>query len=170
MSVGLLVGRLIFGFGFAAHGAQKLFGWFGGHGLKGTGGFFQSMGFRPGILFALAAGLGEVGGGLLTALGLGGPFGPALVIVVMTVAMATVHLPNGFFASGNGVEMPLLYAAGAVVFAFVGPGACSLDALFGLSAFWPPAMAWIAVVAAVVLGLLNLALRRREPPKVEHVN
>src|ERR1700730_4389884 len=65
MDAGLLLARLIVGFGLSAHGAQKLFGWFGGHGLKGTGGFFESVGFRPGVLFALAAGLGELGGGLL---------------------------------------------------------------------------------------------------------
>ena len=59
MDLGLLVARLVLGPLMAAHGAQKLFGWFGGHGLSGTGGFFESLGFRPGRLFALAAGLGE---------------------------------------------------------------------------------------------------------------
>src|SRR5690242_16864534 len=76
MDAGLLIARLIVGFGLSAHGAQKLFGWFGGHGLKGTGGFFESLGFRPGVLFALAAGLGELGGGLFTAAGFLGPLGP----------------------------------------------------------------------------------------------
>src|SRR2546428_533738 len=82
----------------AAHGAQKLFGWFGGYGLAGTGGFFAGLGFRPGVLFALAAGLGELGGGLLTAAGLFGPVGPALIILVMLVAILAVHWPHGFFA------------------------------------------------------------------------
>ncbi|MFI5167748.1 MAG: DoxX family protein [Thermoanaerobaculales bacterium] len=161
MSIGLLIGRLVFGFAFAAHGSQKLFGWFGGHGLKGTGGFFQSMGFRPGRVFALATGLGELGGGMLTALGLGGPLGPALMIVVMIVAMVSVHLPHGFFASDNGVEVPLLYCAAAVVFAFTGPGAYSLDAHLHLRALWAPTIALIAVAAAVVVALLSLVLRRR---------
>lgn len=169
MSIGLLIGRLVFGFGLAAHGSQKLFGWFGGHGLKGTGGFFHSMGFRPGGVFALAAGLGEFVGGMLTAFGLGGPFGPALMIVVMIVAMISVHLPHGFFVSGNGVEVPLLYGAGAVVFALAGPGAYSLDAVLNLRALWAPTVAWVAVAVAVVLALLSLVLRRREPTKAERV-
>ena len=169
MSIGLLIGRLVFGFGLAAHGSQKLFGWFGGHGLKGTGGFFHSMGFRPGKVFALAAGLGEFVGGMLTAFGLGGPFGPALMIVVMIVAMISVHLPHGFFVSGNGVEVPLLYGAGAVVFALAGPGAYSLDAVLNLRALWAPTVAWVAVAVAVVLALLSLVLRRREPTKAERV-
>jgi len=170
MSIGLLIGRLVFGFGLAAHGSQKLFGWFGGHGLKGTGGFFHSMGFRPGVVFALAAGLGEFGGGMLTAFGLGGPFGPALMIVVMIVAMVSVHLPHGFFVSGNGVEVPLLYAAAGVAFAFMGPGAYSLDALFDLRALWAPTVAGVAVAVAVVLALLSLVLRRQEPAKTERTN
>ncbi|HEY8370791.1 MAG TPA: DoxX family membrane protein, partial [Thermodesulfobacteriota bacterium] len=63
MDAALLIARLILGLGLAAHGAQKLFGWFGGYGIKGTGGFMETLGFRPGALFAVAAGLGEVGGG-----------------------------------------------------------------------------------------------------------
>src|SRR5665213_371156 len=72
----LLIVRLVIGLGFASHGAQKLFGWFGGYGLAGTGGFFESIGFKPGKLFAGAAGASELIGGLLLALGLGGPIGP----------------------------------------------------------------------------------------------
>jgi len=169
MSIGLLIGRLVFGLGLAAHGSQKLFGWFGGHGLKGTGGFFHSMGFRPGKVFALAAGLGEFVGGMLTAFGLGGPFGPALMIVVMIVAMVSVHLRHGFFVSGNGVEVPFLYGGAAVVFALAGPGAYSLDAVLNLRALWAPTVAWVAVAVAVVLALLSLVLRRREPTKAERV-
>ena len=84
LNVAFLVIRLV-GLGMAAHGAQKLFGWFGGHGLGGTGGFFEKLGFRPGRFFAFAAGAGEVGGGVLTAVGFGGPIGPALIVLVMIV-------------------------------------------------------------------------------------
>ena len=77
MDTGLLIARLVFGSVMAAHGAQKLFGWFGGHGIAGTGNFFDSLGFRPGRLLAVAAGLGEVSSGLLVASGLFGPVGPA---------------------------------------------------------------------------------------------
>ncbi|HST07680.1 MAG TPA: DoxX family protein [Gemmatimonadaceae bacterium] len=105
---GLLLIRLIFGLVFAAHGTQKLFGWFGGHGLAGTGGWMESMGFRPGKTFAAAAGLGEFVGGLLFALGWLGAVGPALMLAVMLVASITVHRKNGLFATNNGIELPLL--------------------------------------------------------------
>ena len=160
IALGLLLVRLI-GLGFAAHGAQKLFGWFGGYGLAGTGGFFESMGFRPGRLFAAAAGVGEFVGGLLIALGLGGPIGPMLVIATMVVAIVAVHLGHGFFASSNGIEMPLLYAGFAALFAFAGYGAYSLDAAFGWTAFWTPQLAWAAIIAGIVVGLLNVAARRK---------
>ena len=160
ISLGLLLIRLI-GLGFATHGAQKLFGWFGGYGLAGTGGFFESIGFRPGRFFAAAAGVGELAGGLLIALGLGGPIGPMLVIAVMVVAALAVHLPNGFSAAKNGYELPLLYAAFAALFAFVGYGAYSLDAAFGWSAFWTPQLAWAAIALGIVGGLLNVAARKK---------
>ena len=167
MNEGLLVARIILGLALAAHGAQKLFGWFGGYGLKGTGGFFAGLGFRPGELFALAAGLGEFGGGLLTTVGLFGPVGPALIITVMLVAIVTVHLKNGFFATSNGVEFPLMNVAGVLALAVAGPGAYSLDALFGLTGLWHPATTWIVIGIAVVLALANLAVRRPAPAQTQ---
>ena len=133
LALPLLLVRLIIGLGFAAHGAQKLFGWFGGYGLAGTGGFLETLGFRPGKAFAAAAGFAELAGGLLLAFGLLGPVGPALVISAMVVAIATVHLRNGFFAASNGVELPLLYLVIAVSYAFAGYGGLSLDAAFGIA-------------------------------------
>jgi putative oxidoreductase len=159
MDIAFLLVRLI-GLGFAAHGAQKLFGWYGGYGLAGTGGFFESIGFRPGRFFAGAAGAGELVGGLLITLGLGGPIGPLLVIAVMTVAILSMHVGHGFFASNNGVELPLLYVALAVFFAFAGYGAYSLDQAFGLTAVWTPALEWGAVGLGILGGLLNMAARR----------
>jgi putative oxidoreductase len=161
MDLALLLVRLIVGLGIAAHGAQKLFGWYGGYGLAGTGGWLESVGFKPGKLFAAAAGLSEFGGGLLIAAGLGGPIGPALVIAAMTVAIVTVHIKSGFFATNNGVELPLLYAALGVVFALVGYGAYGLDAVTGLAAVWTPALSWLVVGLGIVVGLLNLAVRRK---------
>jgi putative oxidoreductase len=163
MSSGLLLARLVFGILMAAHGTQKLFGWFGGYGLAGTGGFFETLGFRPGRTFAAAASLTEITGGLLLALGFLGPVGPALIISVMIVAAVTVHWQNGLFASSNGIELPLLYAAGAVTLALTGPGRFSLDALLGLEAVWTPAIVWAAIAIGVVGGVVNLALRRSAP-------
>jgi len=165
-NIALLLARLLLGLGIASHGAQKLFGWFGGYGLPGTGGFFESLGFRPGRLFAAAAGLAEFGSGLLIALGLGGPVGPALLILVMIVAIITVHAVNGFFGSNNGVEVPMIYAAGAFLLAFAGPGVYSLDALFGLTGLSTPLFAWIAVAVAVVGALINVAARQTAPDPV----
>lgn len=159
MNAALLILRLVVGLGLAAHGAQKLFGWFGGHGLAGTGGYFEGLGFRPGKRFALLAGLGEAGGGLLLALGLGGPLGPALAVLVMIVAAWTVHRKSGFFAMNSGIELPLLYAAGAATVALAGPGAWSLDAALGLRGLWTPASAWLALAGGALVAAGTLALR-----------
>ncbi len=160
LALPLLLVRLIIGLGFAAHGSQKLFGWFGGYGIAGTGGFFEQLGFRPGRTFALAAGLAEFLGGLLIALGLAGPIGPMLVISAMVVAIVTVHLRNGFFATSNGVELPLLYLLIAVGYAFAGFGQLSLDAAFGLSSVWTPVLDWVFVILGFIGGGLNLLARR----------
>jgi putative oxidoreductase len=160
ISAGLLVARLVLGLGMAAHGAQKVFGWFGGYGLAGTGGFFEQLGFRPGKAFAAVEGLGEVVSGLLVAFGLLGPVGPAMMISLMLVAMAAVHWHHGFFVADNGIEHPLLYAAGALALAFTGFGAYSLDALVGLDGLASPTFAALAVIVGVVGGLGALVLRR----------
>lgn len=161
MDLALLLARLFFGLGLAVHGTQKLFGWFGGHGLAGTGGFFEhQLGFRPGRLFALAAGLGELGGGLLVALGLLGPVGPALMVSVMVVAALTVHIKHGFLATNNGVETPLLYAVSAALLAVVGPGAFALDTALGLTALSTPTTAALTLGAAVAAGAATAMMRR----------
>src|SRR5438477_6575948 len=95
MAIGLLLVRLVFGGLMAAHGSQKLFGWLGGYGLTGTGTFFEQLGFRPGRLFAAAAGVTEVLGGVLVAVGFGGPIGPAFMVSVMLVAVVSVHWGMG---------------------------------------------------------------------------
>ena len=161
MDTGLLIARMVLGLLMAAHGTQKLFGWFGGYGLAGTGGFFEQLGFRPGRFFAAAAGTTEVLGGLLVATGLLGPLGPALIVSVMVVAIATVHWPHGLFAQNNGIETPLLYAVGAAALALTGPGAYSLDALLRLS--WSGEIAWIALALGVFGGVANLAIRKTNP-------
>jgi len=161
MDSGLLLARVVFGLLMAAHGSQKLFGWFGGYGLAGTGGFFESLGFRPGKLFAAAAGGTEFVAGLLVAFGLLGPLGPALIVSVMIVAIATVHWANGLFAQNNGIEVPLLYSVAAVAIGLIGNGAYSLDAVFGLT--WPAQVVWVALGLGVIGGFANLAIRKTTP-------
>ncbi len=163
MSIAFLIVRLILGLGLAAHGSQKLFGWFGGGGVAGTGKFFEGLGFRPGVAFALMAGLGETVGGLLTLLGLGGALGPVLIVTVMLVAIATVHIGNGFFNSNGGWELPASNIAAALALAFAGPGSYSLDAALGLSFLYNPLHVWYALGAAVIVAALNVLARRPAP-------
>jgi len=155
---GLLLARLVIGLVMAAHGSQKLFGWFGGYGIAGTGGFFESLGWRPGRFFAAAAGAAEFGGGLLIALGFLGPIGPALVLSVMIVAAISVHRKHGLFAQNNGIEVPLLYSVAAVTLALTGFGSYSLDAAFGLT--WGLALTWAVLAIGVAVSFVNLALRQ----------
>lgn len=162
-SLGLLIARLVIGPLMAAHGAQKLFGWFGGYGLGPTGDFMTQLGFRPGRTFAAVASATEITAGLLITFGLLGPVGPALMLSVMIVAAVTVHLRNGLFAATNGVEVPVLYAAAAVGFAMTGFGAYSADALFDIAGQLPPA--WLVLAVGAAGGIGNLALRRPQSPK-----
>jgi putative oxidoreductase len=128
-SIGLLIIRLVFGLTFAAHGAQKLFGWFGGHGLAGTGGFFDSIGIKPGKPLALLAGLGELVGGLLFAAGLLVPLASLVITVTMLVAIFTVTGKAGYWAQNGGYEYSVAIIAVAIGVALTGPGAYALDAV-----------------------------------------
>ncbi len=161
VSVGLLVIRLVVGLVMAAHGAQKLFGWFGGYGLNKTGEFFVQLGFWPGRAFAAAASLAEVTSGVLVALGFLGPIGPALMISVMIVAAIRVHWKNGLFAANSGIEIPLLYSSGAIGLALTGFGRYSVDALLGIADRWTPSITLVVLAIGVLGGLANAALRRR---------
>lgn len=127
IGIGLFIIRLVIGVTFVGHGAQKLFGWFGGYGLKGTAGWLESIGVKPGIVMAFLAGAGELVGGLLFALGLLTPAGAALIVITMLVAIATVHGKNGYWSTQNGFEYNLILIAAAVGVAIAGPGHIAID-------------------------------------------
>ncbi|HVM01605.1 MAG TPA: DoxX family protein [Acidimicrobiales bacterium] len=164
MDLTLLLIRLAVGGVLAAHGAQKLFGWFGGHGLGGTARFLESLGFRPGRPYAWVLGGAELGGGVLLALGLLTPFAAAAVAGVMLAATVAVHWDKGFFAENGGFEFPLVLGVGAIAVAIAGAGAYSLDGALGWSIggeAWGVLAAGLAVVAsAAVLASRGARLPR----------
>jgi putative oxidoreductase len=124
---GLALVRIIAGLTFAAHGSQKLFGWFGGHGLAGVAQWMESIGLAPGYLMALLAGSAEFFGGLALIIGLLARPAAALLAVTMLVAIVTVHLSNGFFMSNNGYEFALALLAISLAVLVEGAGKLSLD-------------------------------------------
>ncbi|MEH7350463.1 DoxX family protein [Gottfriedia acidiceleris] len=128
INIGLLIIRLVIGLLFVGHGAQKLFGWFGGHGLKGTGGWFESIGMKPGVVIALFAGLAELIGGILLALGLLTPLAGIMIAGTMVMAIIKVHGPNGLWVTANGYEYNLTLLSVAIGIALIGPGKYALDA------------------------------------------
>ena len=167
MDIGLLLLRLVIGTTLAAHGAQKLFGWFGGPGLAGAGAGFEHLGFTPGRRHALMAGLVETGGGLLLAVGLFTPLAAAIVASVMIVAAVSAHLPRGFFAQNGGFEYTLVLGVAGLTPAFTGPGRASLDAALG----WELGnAAWgAAALALAVVGAAGQLVQRRTAP-ASHVS
>lgn len=154
--LGIVVLRFVVGFTFAVHGAQKLFGWWGGPGFAGWRGAMGQMGFRPALAFALSSALIEFGGGLLLAVGFLTPFVAALLVAQSAVIIGQVHWSNGFFNSKSGYEFPLLLGAAAAAVVLVGPGAFSLDAAVGL---WVGSAEQVALVlGGIVVGLAILAV------------
>lgn len=129
LALGLLLIRLVVGLLFIGHGAQKLFGWFGGYGPKGTGGWMESVGIKPGVVMAVLAGLMELLGGVFFAAGLLTPLAAALIAAAMLGAIVKVHGPNGLWSTANGYEYPLVLLVIAIGVALTGAGAYSLDAL-----------------------------------------
>ncbi|MFD9249265.1 DoxX family membrane protein [Streptomyces bottropensis] len=154
--LGLLLLRLGAGGVLAAHGTQKLFGWFGGHGIEGTGAFMESVGYAPGKASATAAGLAETGGGALLALGLATPAAGAAAAGAMAGATA-IHTPNGFFNAEGGYEYAATLGLAAAGLAITGPGRLSLDHALRhvVDRGWmvPVALAGTAAVTAVVVGM-----------------
>jgi putative oxidoreductase len=168
MKLGLTLLRTIVGVLFFGHGTQKLFGWFGGHGIEGTAGFFESIGLRPGRKHATAAGAAEAGGGALLALGFLTPAAAASLIGVMSTAIRKVHAKNGPWAADGGYEYNLALIAIMVALADVGPGDLSLDNALGIEVKGP-LVALLALVAgiggaALMTGAGSLATEPAPPP------
>jgi putative oxidoreductase len=121
--------RLPLGIIFAAHGAQKLFGWFGGYGLEGTGQWMASIGLEPGVLMAALSGSAEFFGGVALIIGLLTRPAALVLAVTMLVAIFSVHINNGLFMSNNGYEFGLALLAGTVSLLISGAGRASVDKL-----------------------------------------
>ncbi|MBI4321886.1 MAG: DoxX family protein [Chloroflexi bacterium] len=156
--LGLLIIRVTVGGLLAGHGAQKLFGAFGGYGLQGTGGWLASIGLRPGPWWAALAGFGEFGGGLLTALGLFHPIGPLLTLGPMGVATGTVHAGKPIWVTEGGAELPVTNMAVATGLTLAGPGRFSLDRMLGSKV---PAYLAATVAVSVLLGIGAAIASRR---------
>lgn len=162
VSQGLLVLRLVVGLTLAAHGAQKVFGWWGGPGIKAWTEGVARLRIRPAVPFAWLAALAELGGGLLLAFGFLSPLGSVAIIGTMLVAIATVHWPNGFWNAKRGYEFNLTLIAAVVAIGLAGPGSYSVDHAFGLNL--PEPITFVVGLVAVVLGVAGmLALRTPKP-------
>ena len=153
---GLLVLRATAGGFLAAHGAQKVFGVLNGPGFQGTTGFMNMLGLRPARAWAVAVGTGELGGGVLTALGFLNPVGPIGMVAAMAMATQKAHLGKGLFVSEGGPELTLLNSAAALAVATAGPGAYSLDRAFGVRLpRWLTTTLALGATATVVYGMLQ---------------
>jgi putative oxidoreductase len=150
MKIGRLLLRLAVGGFFVGHGTQKLFGWFGGHGLETTGKAFESMGLRPGKRHALAAGAAEAGGGALLALGAATPIAASVLTATMLTAIHRVHLKNGPWSTNGGYEYNVVLIAAALALAETGPGSPSIDAARGSKAHGPK---W--AIISLLLGVIG---------------
>ena len=152
MKLGRLLLREALGAVFISHGAQKLFGWFGGHGLEATAQGFESMGMHPARLNAIAASATEIGSGALMALGLATPLAASGITAVMLTAINRVHLKNGFFSANGGYEFNLMLITAALALADAGPGEPSVDSALDMNFHGPQ---W--AIAALVAGALGAA-------------
>ncbi|OLC00920.1 MAG: DoxX family protein [Candidatus Rokubacteria bacterium 13_1_40CM_68_15] len=153
--VALLILRIVTGCLLIGHGSQKLFGWFGGPGLAGAGAWFESIGLRPGRSWAALAGLTELGGGLLMAVGFLNPLGPIAVMAAMAAAWLKAHWGKPIWATAGGGELPATYLTIALALALAGPGAYSLDASLGVRV--PGVVSSVVAILAAIGVIATLA-------------
>jgi putative oxidoreductase len=165
VSTGLLILRVVVGALFFAHGTQKLFGWFGGYGIRGTGGFLESLGYPQGHLMAAVTGVTEAGAGILLAAGFATPLAGAMILGVMLNAIWSAKRNQGVI---GGYELDLVYAAVGATVAFTGAGAYSVDRFindhYGNWTLYGWRYGVGAIVLALATGVLTLATRRSRVP------
>ncbi len=168
MDEGLLILRLVVGLTMAAHGSQKLFGWFGGGRIEGTAAYFGSLGYRAPATFALLAGLTEFLGGLALAAGFLVPLAAMGIAVVMLNAIESVKFQNGFWAGNGGYELEFLLLSASIALATTGPGRFSLDRAIGwddeLSGY---AIGGAALAGAIIVGFVTMTWGRGQPEGTE---
>jgi putative oxidoreductase len=161
MEIGIFLLRVVVGLLMVGHGTQKLFGWFGGHGVAGTGGFMESLGYRPGRAYAVAGGLTETTLGVLLVLGFMTPLAGAMLIGVMLNAALTAHRGKGLWVTNGGAELPLVLGAVGAALAFTGASRWSVDDRLDL-ALYGKGWGIAAVVTGLAVGAMTLAARRAD--------
>jgi putative oxidoreductase len=166
IDVALLLLRLAVGLTFAAHGAQKAFGWWSGPGMDGWTAAMERMNFRPARLWALVSTAAELGGGLLLAVGLLTPFAAAVLVGQAIVIIGQAHWERGFFNTKGGFEYPLTLGAVAIALTLAGAGAFSFDAAMALD--YPLEVRLGLIVVGVIGGFIGLALPRSIAANTEH--
>jgi putative oxidoreductase len=165
VDLALLILRLTLGSLLAGHGAQKLFGWFGGYGLEGTAGWLESMGLRPGRPWAYVASLSEFGGGTLMLLGLLNPLGPLGAIGSMGMATATIHWGKPIWVTSGGAELPVTNMAIATALMLAGPGKYSLDYVLGTRLQRWVILPGLAVAVTGIAVGVNASRQQQELPE-----
>ncbi len=164
MKLGRLLLRGAVGGFFVGHGTQKLYGWFGGHGLDGTSQMFESLGARPGRVNAIAAGAAEAGGGALLLLGFATPLAASAITSVMLTAIKRVHFKNGPWVTNGGYEYNAVLIAAALTLAEIGPGSPSLDSALDMDMYGP---GWaFAALASGAAGAVGAHLYAENQPDV----
>jgi putative oxidoreductase len=163
MKFARLILRALVGGLFLGHGTQKLFGWFGGHGIHATGQAFESLGLRPGHRHAVAAGISEAAGGAGLALGAATPLAAASLTATMLTAIDRVHFKNGPWVTNGGYEYNLVLIAAALTLVETGPGPLSVDRALGVERSGP---GWaVAALAAGIAGYAGARLVNASEPE-----
>lgn len=163
VDLGLLILRVVVGIIFAAHGAQKAFGWWSGPGYAGWTGAMTRMGLRPAPLWSAVSTGTELVGGLALALGLLTPIAAALLVAQSLVIVLRAHRAAGFWNANRGFEFPLALLGGSLAVLFAGPGDWSIDALLGMGLEYEPVIRWGVAAICVIIALIVIGLPRPKP-------